>query len=419
MCSSDDIPYGVILPDGIAQNPTNTNADTGDKTMNPETETLDEKAVGPALEVQHRSVALVSDTFVPHNLVELKELASFLAASDLIPKSLGGRKENVAIVLMLGHEIGVPGVAALQNIFVVNNRPSIYGDLATALVRRSGLVEKLSYTFEGAGPSLKCIAVGQRKGDKEAHTVVYTWADAVLAGHTNKDTYIKNPKDMIMWKTLHRLFKFLWPDVLKGLMIREIAAEEIQEAEVVPQVELENPAQATSAPAQPPTAGPEPAKRKAGRPKANPDPAPATPPEPTPEEIAAKVEAAKARYNAAGTAPATETLADEPKKDDYQDNGFAEGKKAPTNSVKGIITRALRLSDPATKDPIGFGIGIEVKEGKNEKLVEHVYMVESQDYAMAMRPLATDKTLVELFVEPLETPIPGVKGKAFKYEVVK
>ena len=386
--------------------------------MNTATETLNDTAVGPAL--PQKQLALMSDTFVPRDLSQLKELASFLAASDLIPKSLGGRKENVAIVLMLGHEIGVPGVAALQNIFIVNNRPSIYGDLATALVRRSGLVEKLSYSFDGAGPTLKCTAIGQRKGDKEAHTVVYTWADAVLAGHTGKDTYIKNPKDMIMWKTLHRLFKFLWPDVLKGLVIREIAAEEIQEAEVVPQVVVEAPAPVAIAAT---VATPVEGKRKAGRPpKVDPTPAPVeAPAELTPEEIQAKVEAAKARYNAAGTAPATETLPDEPKKEEYQDNGFAEGKEEPmkkkTNSVKGIITRALRLSNPTTKEPMGFGIGIEVAKGA--KTEEQIYMVESQEYAMAMRPLAVEKTTVELFFEPLETPVPSVHGKVLKYKVVK
>jgi hypothetical protein len=145
------------------------------------------------------------------------------------------------------------------------------------------------------------------------------------------------------------------------------------------------------------------------------------PTELTPEEIQAKVDAAKARYNAAGTVPATETLPDEPKKEEYQDNGFAETKEEPmkkkTNSVKGIITRAVRRSDPTTKEPIGFGIGIEVAKGA--KTEEQIFLVESQEYAMAMRPLAIEKSIVELFYEPLETPVPSVAGKVLKYEVVK
>ena len=189
---------------------------------------------------------------------------------------------------------------------------------------------------------------------------------------------------------------------------------------VVPQVVVEAPAPVAIAAT---VATPVEGKRKAGRPpKVDPTPAPVeAPAELTPEEIQAKVEAAKARYNAAGTAPATETLPDEPKKEEYQDNGFAEGKEEPmkkkTNSVKGIITRALRLSNPTTKEPMGFGIGIEVAKGA--KTEEQIYMVESQEYAMAMRPLAVEKTTVELFFEPLETPVPSVHGKVLKYKVVK
>lgn len=393
--------------------------------MNPETETIQEgKTVGPALPPQQRAVAIMSDTFVPRNLIELKELAAFLAASDLIPKSLGGRKENVAIVLMMGHEIGCGGIAALRNIYVVNNRPSIYGDLATALVRRSGLCEELEYKFEGTGDTLKCIAFGKRKGMKNGHTEEYSWKEACDSGLVEKNlTYRKFPKPMIMWKCLHHLFSFLWSDVLHGMGIRELVGDEIQEAEVVPQVVVEGPIQAQIAHAQAP-AVPVEAKRPVGRPptKSKPAPAPAeTSTELTPEEIAAKVEAAKARYNAAGTPPEAETLPDEPKKEEYQDNGFAEGKEEPmkkkTDSVKGIITRVLRLSNPATKEPMGFGIGIDVQEGK--KTVEHIYMVESLDYAMDMRPLVAEKTPVELFFEPLETPVPSVHGKVLKYEVVK
>jgi len=377
--------------------------------MNPETETLqEEKAVGPALLPQQRAVAIMSDTFVPRNLVELKELASFLAASDLIPKSLGGRKENVAIVLMMGHEIGVPGVAALSNIYVVNGRPSIYGELATALVRRSGLVEKLSFSFEGTGPTLQCIAVGQRKGDKETHTITYSWAQAMLAGLPDKNpNYHKSPQDMIMWKALHRLYKFLWPDVLKGLVIREIAAEEIQEAEVVPQVMVEGPIQAQIVPAQAPAAPVE-AKRKAGRPpKANPAPAPGEAlVELTPEEIEAKVAAAKERFDA------------DKKKEEYQDDGFAPDtpeKPIKSTTATGILIRCVKISDPKTKEPLGFGVTLEIGAGENKR--EDTYMVKDYEYAMGMKPYVQKE--VELSVEPIVPEVKGVEGRIVDYKAME
>lgn len=198
----------------------------------------------------------LSGTLVPRNLIEVKELATFLSASDLIPKSLGGRKENVAMVLLMGHEIGCGGVAALRNIYVVNGRPCIYGDLATALVRKSGLCESLDYHFEGEGSSLKCVATGKRKGDAKPHTEEFSWADAMSGGLVDKNpTYKKHPKDMIMWKALHRLFKFLWPDVLHGISIRETIMDEVEEADVVGSVEIiSEPAAPAPAPEKKPTA---------------------------------------------------------------------------------------------------------------------------------------------------------------------
>lgn len=235
---------------------------------------MEEKSVS----VRSEGGMSVSGTLVPRNLLEVKELACFLAASDLIPKSLGGRKENVAMVLLMGHEIGCGGVAALRNIYVVNGRPCIYGDLATALVRKSGLCESLDYHFDGEGASLKCIATGKRKGDAKAHTESFSWADAMAGGLVEKNpTYKKHPKDMIMFKTLHRLYKFLWPDVLHGISIRETVMDEVEEAEVVGSVEIipETPA---------PAAAPAPEKK----------PATKKPPVITDEDLKSLAEAAKA-----------------------------------------------------------------------------------------------------------------------------
>ena len=194
------------------------------------------------------------------------------------------------------------------------------------------------------------------------------------------------------------------------------------ERTTVPQVQVEIPATGTGDVLHIPVM--ESAKRPVGRPPKNSKPAPVeTPTDIPPEQIKAIEEAAKARYNAAGTAPATETLPDEPKKEDYQDNGFAElpEKKEPmkkkVNSVKGIITRALRLSNPKTNEVFGFGIVMEVQEGK--KTVEHAYQVESQEYAMSMKPLAAEKTPIEVVLEPVVTPLPNVTNKVLKYEVVK
>lgn len=354
-----------------------------------ETQTAETRAAGPVVPAEHK--AIVSDTFVPHNLVELKEMASFLAASDLIPKSLNGKKENVAIVLMLGHEIGVPGIAALTNIYVVNGRPTIWGDLATALVRRSSLCEELSYKFEGAKETLKCIATGKRRGDKEAHTVTYSWDDARLAGNATKDTYIKNPKDMIMWRALHRLFKFLWPDVLKGLDIREIVQDEVTEV-TAEEIKVEKPEQLPETQ----RVNPNPETEKGV-------------PEPTVEEVEAlrQKKAAEFRANeekkASAAPPAAPPAPAAPKPEEPSAGGlFGEDEEKPAfqNQVFGTVLKCVKKSD-------FYALLLLTAAGERKYQITY-------DAACDIKSKFYGQTL-NIEIVPLPTVITGVEARVVKY----
>jgi hypothetical protein len=337
--------------------------------------------------------AVISDTFVPRNLAELKELATFMALSDLIPKSLMGKKENVAIVLMLGHEIGVPGVAALSNIYVVNGRPSIWGDLATALVRRSGLCESLSYEVKKKDGVLTAIATGHRKGDKGDHTVEYSWDDAKLAGLVEKDTWRKSPKDMLMWKALHRLFKFLWPDVLKGLIIKEIAEDFIEvEAEQIVQVEK-------------PIQGPAPIGPKAAETK---------PPEPTTEELEELRKKKAVEYTK--LAAKVESKAPVTKKEEPSPDGLFEGQiekipEEPASVEIGTVTGTVEAVVQKRVDGIVAYYSARIKSASGE----NVYLLDGYEMAVDIKNNWKGK-VVKAVTAPVDGPaIEGVVAKIVSY----
>jgi hypothetical protein len=189
-----------------------------------------EEPTKPAYALARRDGGSVA--LIPTNLEDAIKIAQRLANSGLVPASMRGNPDAVFAGMMLANELGVSTMQGLSNIAVVNGRASVWGELATAIVRASGLCEYLSPPkFTGTGPTMKCTVVGKRKGEKDEVSMEYSMEDAKLAGHLSKDTYQKNPKDMIMWKALHRLYKFLWADVLKGLTFREFAGE-VPEAEV-------------------------------------------------------------------------------------------------------------------------------------------------------------------------------------------
>lgn len=206
----------------------------------------------------------------PQNLEDAYRLASRLSKSGLVPSAMRDNPDAVLAAMLLSIEMGVPVVQGISNIAVVNGRASIWGELATAVIRSSGLCEYLGAPeFSGSGASLKVTVTGKRKGDKGVVAFSYSMEDAKLAGHDKKDTYQKNPKDMIMWKALHRLYKFLWPDVLKGCHIKEVMDTEPM-IDVTPEpVVIE---------------GNENPKAKTKPAKAEPQPAAATEEEPKPEK---------------------------------------------------------------------------------------------------------------------------------------
>jgi hypothetical protein len=61
-------------------------------------------------------------------------IAKVLANSSLVPKDYRGRPEDVVVAMQYGAEIGLPPMAALQSIAVINGKPGVYGDGFLAVI---------------------------------------------------------------------------------------------------------------------------------------------------------------------------------------------------------------------------------------------------------------------------------------------
>lgn len=77
-------------------------------------------------------------SLIPKNLKEAMDLAKLIADSDLAPAGFKGKAGNVLIAVQMGAEIGVSPMQAIQNIAVINGKPSIYGDMGKALLLKKG-----------------------------------------------------------------------------------------------------------------------------------------------------------------------------------------------------------------------------------------------------------------------------------------
>jgi hypothetical protein len=171
----------------------------------------------------------------PTNMGELLLLAHTLISAGLAPYSYDNMPERVVIGLLKAMEIGVEPISGLGNIMIVNNRPSVWGDLAQALVERSGQIAKQVKTEIGKAP-----APGEellnwsndygwrvetwRVGQSEPYIGQYTVADAKRAKswmNTKKSPWITDPSRMLFNRARAFSLRDGFSDCLFGMGIVE------------------------------------------------------------------------------------------------------------------------------------------------------------------------------------------------------
>lgn len=166
-------------------------------------------------------------------LDDAKRFATYVAESGLAPK---GIQTPAAIItaMQMGFEIGLKPMQALQNIAVINGRPSVWGDAALGLVRASGELEKFVEKYvmqeskskkDNGGYTAVCII--RRKGDEEDTIEKFSIDDAHTAGLWGKaGPWTTHPKRMLRYKARNFALRDKFTDVLKGLKITEDLMDE-------------------------------------------------------------------------------------------------------------------------------------------------------------------------------------------------
>lgn len=162
---------------------------------------------------------------VPTNFEEAYRIAKVLAASDLVPKDYKGKPENCLVAMQWGADIGMPGLQALQNIAVINGRPSIWGDAAKALALSHPSCEDIEEYLEGEGDDTVAVCIAKRKGKKPSEQR-FSVADAKKAGLWGKQgPWTNYPKRMLQMRARGFSLRDAFPDALRGLVLAEEAQD--------------------------------------------------------------------------------------------------------------------------------------------------------------------------------------------------
>ena len=188
--------------------------------------------------MNEKTQALITMTpggaLTPGNFEGLWRLSEIMAASGMMPKNIE-RPETVFVAVQMGLEVGLSPMQAVQNIAVVNGRPTIWGDAMLGLVRGSGLLAAISEVTTGEGDATTAVCTVTRRDDPGETVGRFSVADAKRAGLWGKaGPWNQYPRRMLQMRARGFALRDKFPDVLKGLHARE----EIEPEQYMGQVEV-------------------------------------------------------------------------------------------------------------------------------------------------------------------------------------
>lgn len=174
---------------------------------------------------------LGANGFEPQTLSQLHQICELAIKGGYAPK--GTTVEGAMLAIAKGREVGLPALYSLQNIAVINGKPSIYGDAMLALVKRSGLLEdhKEGLRQKNGGRSedaWEAYSWAKRKGQASPVEAAFSVAEAKKAGLWGKPGPWQNyPRRMLQMRARSFCLRDAFPDVLGGMY----AVEEAQDFE--------------------------------------------------------------------------------------------------------------------------------------------------------------------------------------------
>jgi hypothetical protein len=157
----------------------------------------------------------------PGNLQEAIECAKIIAHSGMVPKDYVGNPGAILVAMQMGAEVGLTPMAAIQNIAVINGRPSLWGDAMLALIKSDPECEDIiEDDFEEIKKTGKATCTAKRRG-KVPVTRSFTIDDAKTAGLWGKNTWNNYPWRMLQMRARAFALRDAFPDKLRGMRVVE------------------------------------------------------------------------------------------------------------------------------------------------------------------------------------------------------
>ena len=172
-------------------------------------------------EVTQKTNWMELQEFKPNNLGQAWKLADIISKTSF--KAGHKSAEDIFIAMSMGQQIGLNPFQSVQNISVINGRPSLWGDGLVAVCQSHPDYEGIEESFDKDSWEATCTV--KRKG-KPPVTETFSKEDAQIAGLWGKSGPWKQyPRKMLRNRARTWALRTQFADALMGLITTEEAQE--------------------------------------------------------------------------------------------------------------------------------------------------------------------------------------------------
>lgn len=203
------------------------------------------------------------------NFDNAQRIAKALAASNLIPKAYQGNIANVLVALEMANRLGASVPMIMQNLFVIQGRPSWSSQFIIAAINSCGRFSSLKFTLIEKGKKTVTYVQSfydeqtRQKSRKEYTFEIEDWECVASAVEKSSGTIVQGPevsvemavregwysKEGSKWQTMPKVMlryraaaffgRFYAPDILMGMSSTdEIEDAQFTEVKPVPEFEI-------------------------------------------------------------------------------------------------------------------------------------------------------------------------------------
>lgn len=175
---------------------------------------------------------------------ELKEQAILAYESGLLPKAVDTKAKAVTIALM-GRELGLPPIAALTGLYVVNGMVTVKSQLMLRLIYERVPGARITILTPPEKSGEECTVEMQRpQGSPQVFR--YTLDEARKAGFASKPIWQQHTSTMLRWAAIRTGARIVFADAIAGCYLEDELPTKPVAVSVVEEPRLEAPKPTTT-----------------------------------------------------------------------------------------------------------------------------------------------------------------------------